>query len=244
MNYYIFLDESGDHGLVKIDPDFPIFALCGVIMSEKQYQGIRNSFNKIKSKYWNDKKVIFHSRDIRKCEKEFKILLDLKIKSDFYSRLDTSITDNDFTIISSVIDKESYIKKYGKLGADVYEIALSFIIERAIFYLDDLGQTISKLYLILEKRGKKEDAQLKRHFITLIQRGTYYVNPARMQQYNLSIEFRSKYQNVNGLQLADLIAYPIARYVMDRERANPAYDIIESKIYSKEDKKYGLKIFP
>ena len=244
MNYYIFLDESGDHGLKNIDPDFPIFALCGVIMSENQYTSVKDDFNEIKHHFWDDKKVIFHSRDIRKCEKEFKILLDVSVKAEFYSKLDSAIKNNEFTIISSVIKKKKFTKKYGKLKSDVYEIALSFIVERAIFYIDSLENSVDKLYFIIEKRGKKEDAQLKNHFESLKQIGTYYITPERFKTYNFIIEFRDKRRNINGLQLADLAAYPIARYVADKERANPAFDIIKPKIYSKESKIYGLKEFP
>ena len=244
MNYYLFLDESGDHGLKNIDPYFPVFVLCGVIISDTDYQKLRQDFNLIKQNFWGDYKVIFHSRDIRKCDKEFKILLDTDIKRKFYKVLDKTISESQYTVISSVIDKMSYIKKYGKLRGDVYEIALSFIIERAIFYLDSLGKTIDKLFLAIEKRGKKEDAQLKQHVETLLQVGTFYVTPERLKGYNIKVEFRDKRQNVNGLQIADLIAYPIAQYIMDKARANPAFDIIKPKIYSKGEKLYGLKVFP
>jgi hypothetical protein len=44
--------------------------------------------------------------------------------------------------------------------------------------------------------------------------------------------------------MADLLAYPIARYVMEPKRANPAFDVLESKIYKKNGKRYGLKNFP
>lgn len=156
MDYYIFIDESGDHGLKNIDPNFPSFALCGVIMSQTQYDSLRDSFNSIKDHFWKDKKVIFHSRDIRKCEKEFKILLNIDIKADFYLQLDKAIKENYFTIISAVIKKDKYIKKYGKLKTDVYEIALSFIVERTVFYIDSLKDKVDKLYFVIEKRGKKK----------------------------------------------------------------------------------------
>ena len=244
MKYFIFIDESGDHGLKNLDPNFPNFALCGVIMSESQYEALKEDFNAIKACFWKDKKVIFHSRDIRKCEKEFKILLDNAVKEKFYSQLDSALERNYYTIISSVIKKEEYIRKYGKLRTDVYEIALSFIVERSVFYLDSLDDKISKLYFIIEERGKKEDAQLKNHFERLKQVGTYYVTPERLNTYNFDIAFRNKRNNVNGLQLADLAAYPIARYVGDKARANPAFDIIKPKIYSRDSKLFGLKEFP
>lgn len=70
MNYYLFIDESGDHGLANIDPAFPVFVLCGILISHKNYIILDDSFNTIKEELWNNRKVIFHSRDIRKCEKD------------------------------------------------------------------------------------------------------------------------------------------------------------------------------
>lgn len=244
MDYYLFLDESGDHGLKNIDINFPVFVLCGIIMSKIDYETLRESFNQIKKKLWGDSKVIFHSRDIRKCEKEFKILLDNNVKANFYKELDKTISDSNYTVISSIIDKERYIKKYGKLRNDVYEIALSFIIERTIFFLDSIVEQNKSLYLIIEKRGKKEDAKLKNHINNLLRIGTYYVSPERIRSYNTNVQFVDKRKNVNGLQLSDLVAYPIARYSLDKERANPAFEIIKPKIYKRGTKIYGLKIFP
>ena len=244
MDYYLFLDESGDHGLKNIDINFPVFVLCGIIMSKIDYEILRESFNQIKKKLWGDSKVIFHSRDIRKCEKEFKILLDNNVKANFYKELDKTISDSNYTVISSVIDKERYIKKYGKLRNDVYEIALSFIIERTVFFLDSIAEQNKSLYLIIEKRGKKEDAKLKNHINNLLRIGTYYVSPERIRSYNSNVQFVDKRKNVNGLQLSDLVAYPIARYSLDKERANPAFEIIKPKIYKRGTRIYGLKIFP
>jgi len=110
--------------------------------------------------------------------------------------------------------------------------------------LDDIFQQDKKLTIVIERRGKNEDRKLNTHFQKLLSRGTGYVNAERLKALDLKIEFRYKKQNVNGLQLADLIAYPIARYVIDKNRANPAYELIESKIYSKNGKRYGLKIYP
>lgn len=65
-----------------------------------------------------------------------------------------------------------------------------------------------------------------------------------MKRYGMKISFRDKRDNINGLQLADLIAYPIARYVIDKKRANPAFDELSPKLYLKGNKRYGLKMFP
>jgi hypothetical protein len=37
MASVLFLDESGDHSLSKIDPQYPLFVLCGVILDEQYH---------------------------------------------------------------------------------------------------------------------------------------------------------------------------------------------------------------
>lgn len=244
MNYHLFLDESGDHGLSNIDENFPIFVLSGILISEDSYLEIKTEIKTIKETFWGNKKVLFHSRDIRKCEKEFVILFNEKIKKDFYKRINTLITSSNYEIISSAINKTKYIKRYGRLSDDVYEIALSFIIERAVFSLDAKSGVSKKLNLIIEKRGKKEDKKLFDYFQKLCARGTGYVSPDRLKAYQIDINFSRKSDDISGLQIADLIAYPIARHILDPDRANPAFDTFVNKFYSKKGKLFGLKIFP
>jgi hypothetical protein len=244
MKYYLFIDESGDHGLVNIDQSFPVFVLCGILLSEKSYIELDGLMNSIKEEFWDGKKVIFHSRDIRKCQKEFQILLDDTIKQRFYQLINFMITSSSYNIIAAGIDKEKHIMKYGKLANNVYEIALSFLIERSIIRLDDFTQTDIELEIIIEQRGKKEDSELKEYFNILMQRGTYFVESKRFKKYQIKIDFRNKQSNINGLQLSDLLAYPIARYVMDKDRANPSFDILKSKFYTKNGEIFGLKVFP
>lgn len=33
--YYLFIDECGDHNLAKYDPGFPVFTLCGILVSRQ-----------------------------------------------------------------------------------------------------------------------------------------------------------------------------------------------------------------
>ncbi len=244
MKYYLFLDESGDHGLGEIDHSFPVFVLCGIICPSDAYDEIMRQMNAIKQKYWQTKNVIFHSRDIRKCEKEFQILFDMDIKRNFYADINDLILKSDYNIIASAIHKERYIKSYGRLNDDVYEISLSFIIERAGFWLDCIKSQNKELDIIIEKRGQTEDKKLARHFQKLLSRGTGYVEPGRLNAYGISISFKAKNENINGLQLSDLAAYPISRYVIDSARANPAFEVLSNKFYKQAGKRYGLKIFP
>jgi hypothetical protein len=242
MKYYLFVDESGDHGLKSVDKDFPVFVLCGVIFSEDQYAIFNNRLNNLKKTLWNSKEVILHSRDIRKCDKEFQILFDLKKKEFFYNELNAMIAESDYTIISCAIQKDEYIKKYGRLG-NVYTISLSFIIERAIFYLDSKTKPV-EFEIIVEKRGKSEDNELLKHYNEVYSLGTGFVQPERIHSYSTRLKFKSKKENINGLQLADLVAYPIARHIIEPSRVNLSFDIVKEKFYENNGKRYGLKQYP
>ncbi len=243
MNYYLFIDESGDHGLTKINSDFPVFLLCGVLIKEDDYETIRQAINSLKRSIWKDKDVIFHSRDIRKCEKEFQKLFDLELKKYFYDELNKIIVQSNYTIIASAIQKDEFIKQFGKLQDDVYEVALSFVIEQAINALNDMS-TEAILSIIIEKRGKREDKRLDDHFQKIIARGTGNLTSKELSNFNLTFTFKNKKENINGLQLTDLVAYPIARYVIEPNRANPSFDILEPKIYRTNGGLDGLKIYP
>lgn len=243
MNYLLFIDESGDHGLTKINTDFPVFLLCGILLKEADYEGIRQSINTLKHNIWRNKEVIFHSRDIRKCEKEFQKLFDLELKARFYRELNLIIANALYTIIASAIDKNRFIEQFGKLQDDVYEVALSFVVEQAMIALKRFDSQAT-LSIIIERRGKQEDKRLDDHFQRIVGKGTGKLGPADIASYNPSFIFKDKKENINGLQLADLVAYPIARYVIEPNRANPAFEILEPKIYRTESGLDGLRIYP
>ena len=66
----------------------------------------------------------------------------------------------------------------------------------------------------------------------------------RLKKYFKSFQFKDKRDNVVGLQISDLVAYPITRYVLDRDAVNLSFEIIKDKIYTQNDRMHGLKIHP
>ncbi|MCF2490990.1 DUF3800 domain-containing protein [Dyadobacter sp. CY347] len=176
MNFTFYLDECGDQGLARIDPGFPVFVLCGVLFKDGDYPTFCESVATCKTYFFGHSNVILHSRDIRKCEKEFCVLLNQDIKTLFYRDLNAIICETPYTIIAAAIDKFSYAERYAIVGQDPYDIALSFVIERMVFLLEGLKLKNIKVLVIIEKRGKKEDRKLAEHFENIRSKGTYYVS--------------------------------------------------------------------
>ena len=241
--YYLFLDECGDQNLSSFDPSFPVFTLCGIVVSQDQLDVLSDKINALKKEFWGERKIILHSRDIRKCQNGFEIFFDIDVKRRFYEQINSILGDKVYVIICCSILKEPYIRQYGRLN-DVYGQSLSYIMERTVFYLDSLETSNIHLTTIVECRGKKEDQTLLNYYNKVLDIGTYWVIPTRIQKYFKEFEMRKKSENLIGLQIADLVAYPITRYVLDEEAVNFAYDIIKDNIYQKEGKLYGMKIFP
>lgn len=240
-----FLDETGDHGLGFIDSDFPIFLLAGCLIKESDYGVFNTQFDELKTKYFGTTEIIMHSRDIRKHNDGFAALFNLGIKQAFYEDLNAIIENTPFTIIGAGVDKVKHVKEYGKAARNPYEISLGFVLERLIFYLDEVDD-VATVDIQIEKRGSKEDVGLLSHYNSLYDRGTYYVKAERLQNKINMFDFVAKRDNINGSQLADLCAYPLARHCLNSNVPNLTFDIIKPKIKSKNGKymNYGLKLFP
>ena len=242
-NYVLYLDECGDQNLSSFDPQFPIFTLCGVVVSEEQDKLLADRINSLKMDIWNNTNIILHSRDIRKCQNGFEVLFDLEVKKHFLESVNAILGDDIYIIICCAILKEPYIRQYGKLN-DVYGLSLSYIMERVVFYLDSVGKDNIELRTVIERRGKKEDNSLLNYYNQLLDRGTYWVNGDRMRRYFKRFDMRWKSENIVGLQVADLVAYPITRHVLNPNGVNLAYDVLKKNIYQVDGKMYGMKVFP
>ncbi len=243
--YCFFLDETGDHGLSFIDSNFPIFLLAGCLFEEAELTKVEKEINDFKKEFFGATEVILHSRDIRKCEGSFQILFDMKLKERFYKKLNSIIANANFEIIGSGVNKERYIKEYGRGAKDPYAISLAFIIERLIFCTDRFRS--NTVQIKIEKRGKKEDRQLVDQYNMILDRGTYFVDSQRLKKRISQFESFAKRDNIIGLQIADLCAYPLARHALSPKEPYIPFKIIEKKLYCNQKGEYngyGFKIFP
>lgn len=240
-DFLVFVDESGDHGLVSIDPHYPIFVLAFCLIEKKIYsEKIVPSILNFKFKYFGHDQIILHEHDIRKAKKPFDILQNANIKNPFYFDLNRIIEESNFLLFASVIAKDKFTKKYA-YSENPYHIAMGFGLERIFLHLNGLGCKIGTTYFVFESRGKKEDNDLELEFRRVCNR-----NSTR-QKLPFDIIISDKKTNNSGLQLADLTARPIGRNILKPEQENRAYEIIKTKFgsdYNGNIIGWGLKLFP
>ena len=148
----VYLDETGDHSLDKIDKDFPIFVLTTLLVRQSVYiNEIIPKVYQLKIDNFGHEGVILHSRDIRKAQTPFEFLMNVNKREPFLNSISELMGNLNFKLIVSVIKKEKLIKLYTK-PFNPYELALKFNLERIIALLSQLNQT--KVRLVAESRGR------------------------------------------------------------------------------------------
>lgn len=238
-NYIVYVDESGDHGLKNIDPNYPIFVLTFCCFKISDYIDLAvPALQRFKFKYFGHDQLILHETDIRKNKEPFQFLrTDRKLRENFMSELTKIIEDIPFQIVPIVIDKRKLKLKYND-PFNPYHLGLRFGLEKLNEILLYDGQKGNEISLVFEKRGTNEDKDLELEFLRICndneQFGWKKINFGHIT-YNFLIA--DKKSNSCGLQLADLTARPIGIKYLKPQQDNRAYEIIKHKTY-------GHKIFP
>lgn len=245
MRYFVFIDESGEANMHNPDPRFNIFVLCAIVFREDHYEAFNRALKELKRKYFGNEDTVFHSIKMRSRKGAFTIFQDDQIQQAFYGDIKQIFTQQSYTVLSCIVNKDEYKRRY-QFKNHAYEDALKFICERAINLTDKTNKN-NVLHFCLEKRGSNKDVQLKKYYTHFVTFGTEFMSTDDFRKCHPKLWFRGKEQNINGLQFADLCAYPIARKTLSPDRPQPTYDLFESKIYSNwrgNKIGWGLKHFP
>lgn len=240
-NYIVYVDESGDHGLSSIDPDYPVFILAFCIFHKKNYMTeISPRIHQLKFQHFGHDMIVLHEENIRKATKDFKFLTDATRRESFLSDLDGLVDASEFILIAIAIKKDQ-LKKQNSVESNPYHIALCFGLERIYSFLKEKNEDTKKLHIIFECRGKKEDVELELEFRRICDGQNF-----RKEKFPYTLIFADKKVNSCGLQLADLVARPIGRNILKPEQPNRAYETLKKKFYRKNGRinGYGLKCFP
>jgi hypothetical protein len=235
--YIVYVDEAGDHG--PVSKEFPVFVLAFCIFEKAEYAAnVTTMMHNLKFRHFGHDAFVMHEREIRKQMPPFESLRDATARASFMADLNALMIDAKFTVVASVIDKVKLAQKYNTPSSP-YDLALEFGLERLRMFRDDHADR-GLMHVVVESRGKNEDASLGAEFKRV-------VGAMKGDGADMDVVFAKKADNHCGLQLADLIARPIGRHVMNPAQTNRAYEIIEPKFRKSGFGKivgYGLKVFP
>ena len=212
----IFIDETGDHDLINIDPQYPLFALGALVISEKEYEKMDAEMKSIKKEFFDDDGTfILHSSELRrplsdKSDDRNTVMVDPNKRAAFYKAFDTRITvPIKFGIIACFIRKRSMADTY-VFPADPYYFSFENLLNRIIRY----GNEHNVIHA--ETRGPELDTELLSEYEQLSKTGIHSYSPEEITA-KTSLKLVNKKDNMNGLQAIDLMLLCLARKGLGKE---------------------------
>ncbi|MCO6050879.1 DUF3800 domain-containing protein [Mesorhizobium sp. RP14(2022)] len=242
--YIIYVDESGDHSLTSIDPNFPVFCLAFCIFKKQDYiDRAVPLMQAFKFRWFGHDTVVMHESDITKKRKAFHFLQYDDKRERFLQDLSEVMDAMPMHVCAATIHKEKLKKRYAN-PENPYQLALLFCMERAHEVLRKAGAEDKACHIVVESRSPKaagtgkEDAALELEF-RRIMAGDHYLQQMTGGDPMPCFEmvFASKLANSTGLQIADLIARPIALRTLNPYQMNRSFQVIARKLK-------GWKVFP
>jgi hypothetical protein len=260
MDFTLYIDEVGHESFKGIDgPNERYLSLTGVIIERQVIRDyLYPQMDELKYKYCPshdpDDPVILHRNEIVNKNRPFEALRDARVCAAFDNDLLNLFRQTEYVILTVVIDKTAMLDKY-RWPYPPYHYGLEILVERYVWLLEALEATGN---IMAEKRTTKADRSLSDAFTTLRNNGTKYVNQARIKRRLTSdkLKLKTKWHNIAGLQLADLLANPSFKRILahkNGQRVSSTFgdqiaDILErSKYYRKRNGRiegYGTKWLP
>ena len=225
----LFLDESGNHGLVRSDIDYPIFVLGGVIADADYVAGVIDpALRRFKLDLFGRDDLILHTADIARNRNGFEQLVDARFRDRFYQRLNTLMAELEYQVVACAIRKQDHLARYGIAALDPYLLSLDVLVERFCYAIADDGGPSDAGLICAERRSPVLDRELDLAWLNIKVQGTQYVRAGMVSRKVAGLELRDKRANIAGLQLADLLVSPIGRYLLGKQSKRD-WEIVESK---------------
>lgn len=230
--YLLFVDESGDHNLTKVDSTYPIFSLGGLCISESIYEKFNKQINEFKLKQYGSDSIILHSSELKRPKDSRSdprniFLLDQNQRTLFYKELDEKIIkDQNFAVVACFIHKQLHVDYYSQ-PADPYYFSFENIINRVLWHIGG-----GRVEIIAEKRSKELDDALYAEYERLKTTGSKFHSSERISS-DTSLVCAAKSENINGLQIIDLILSCLTRHYLGKTQKMIGNDLSPSLIEEK-----------
>lgn len=241
LTTYLFLDESGDHSLDKIDSQYPLFVLGGALITKKDYQVAKLQWSLMKKKLFGSEEVIIHTADLTRNRNGFEKMKNREFREKTYGVLNKTMSELPYQALGCVVRKDDHLDRYGLAALDPYHLSLNILVERAYFAMGRIGQ----LHIIAESRDSTLDRMLEIAFLELKVSGTSFLSASEINKLDMELHIRNKKKNIPGLQIADLLVSPMGRFVLGK-KMHTDWEVIKSKLYRYRGKweGAGLVVLP
>ena len=229
----LYIDESGDHNLINVNPYYPCFVLGGILGDQDYHDNvITPEMNQLKLEFFGASNVTLHLTDVKRQRGVFGPLSIEATRNHFWAEWRGLMCRWDFQVIACVINKREHTVRYSANAVDPYDYALKVLVERLTMHLNDCDDTGR---IVAEARRRDLNRRLKRVYNRFEDQGTTggrdgsrHLQPEEIQERVTGLELKTKGDNIAGLQLADFLMNPIGRHVLGKDDG-PGWRIAEMK---------------
>lgn len=258
--YRLYLDEVGTDDLTHTEKDDHRFlSLTGVVM-RVDYAGktLTPNLNWIKLnilRHDPDTPIILHRKDIMGRKGGFECLNDRQISDRFELAILRLLNSSEYSVITALIDKKWMLKQQHWTKIHPYHYLIEIIVEKYVQFLERNGSVGD---IMPESRQTKPDTRLQKSFSEIRNTGTQFLDKNRISDVlkGEKLKFRTKRDNIAGLQICDLVAHPshvhvrslMGHNVTKGPFATEVISILNSSKYDRSKlggiKGYGIKHLP
>lgn len=222
---HLYIDDTGTRSLdyeqqIARHDGMDHFAFAGYLIDSEDTAIIDSQHSELCTDLSIDYPL--HSTAIRCRNKNFHWLSKDKNRAGiFYKRLEDFILQSPVIGVGCVINREGYAKRYyEKYGTKKWKLcksAYSILIERCAKYAFYNGK---KLAVYIESSGKREDNLIKEYHREIYENGMPFdkgvsakYKPMTAEEFKITLLKNPKFLKKDNprIQLADLLAYPIAK---------------------------------
>lgn len=208
----MYIDETGSQGISKHpSPANRLLCLMGCIVSRRHYvDKFFPCLSAIKAEFFGERTgnpVVLHRFEIDQRSGHFAVLNDKTVRDRFNRAMAQFYRDHDYALISVAIDKHAHSQRYGKNAWHPYHYCARLLFERYCLFLRKRGV---KGDAVAESRNECDNKALEAEWLSQFKGGTKYIGSHVTTSVLMDgqLNFRTKADNVAGLQLADMLLQP------------------------------------
>lgn len=237
--YVMYVDDSGSSNYKDKSKHY---ILSGVIVHEDGIKDLKNAVNQYKLGNFTGEYIDaeIHTHDIFKSRRKF-TNITLEEKYHLLDKLYDTVNQMNITTISVIIHKELLKKQYPKWR--VFNTAWTYLVERYDKYIEWSNSASEGGIIKIDKSTDRQQSDAFKIVNELRKKGSYWQDVNHINKDPTFVNSAA----VEGVQVADTIAYCTYRYKTHSTKFQPYWD----KIYGKFRKGknglvdgYGIKEFP
>lgn len=157
----MFLNESGDHDLTRLDdPSRAVFVLGGVIVDSAYARTVLEPrVRALKQSFFGREDLVLHTADMVRARSGFESLAAEEARAAFVEQLNALMAELEYRVLACVVRKPEILERGDASAVDVYREALGVLVER---FCDELGNSVDNGLIVAEKRRPDLDRALPR----------------------------------------------------------------------------------